>query len=172
MPKSFTVSAGYLQTAADKTVASYMAHVSNIISKYQITNGGPVILWQPENEYTGFSGVPFSPPYMQYVEDQARNGGIVIPLMNNDASPEGHDVPGSGVGEVDIYVRILRLPTCSMVLLILPTTQTDWIYFTGLRQLPFGIQLRCAHGLAGGKFADQLLRDTREAESYDAKFDS
>jgi hypothetical protein len=82
-----------------------MAHVSSIISKYQITNGGPVILWQPENEYTQFSGVPFQPQYMQYVEDQARNGGIVVPLMSNDASPQGHDAPGSGVGAVDIYVR-------------------------------------------------------------------
>lgn len=88
-----------------------MANVASIIAKYQITNGGPVILWQPENEYTQFSGSPFNPAYMQYVEDQARNAGIVIPLMSNDASPSGHDTPGSGVGEVDIYVSlILDLP--------------------------------------------------------------
>jgi hypothetical protein len=40
---------------------------------------------------------------MQYVEDQAHNASIVVPLISNDAGPSGRDVPGSGVGEVDIY---------------------------------------------------------------------
>lgn len=85
---------------------SYMSHVGATIAKAQITNGGPVILWQPENEYTGaccgYEDFPDA-AYMQYVEDQARNAGIVVPLISNDASPEGHDVPGSGEGAVDIY---------------------------------------------------------------------
>lgn len=42
--------------------------------------------------------------YMQYVEDQLRNAGIVIPIVNNDASPKGDNAPGTGVGAVDIYV--------------------------------------------------------------------
>lgn len=40
---------------------------------------------------------------MQYVIDQARSAGIVVPMINNDASPGGRDAPGTGVGEVDIY---------------------------------------------------------------------
>lgn len=85
---------------------SYVANVDKLIAKYQITNGGPIILYQPENEYTGAaSGVKFpDPDYMQYVIDQARNAGIVLPMMSNDASwTGGHNLPGSGKGEVDIY---------------------------------------------------------------------
>lgn len=40
---------------------------------------------------------------MQYVEDQARKAGIVVPFISNDASPGGHNAPGTGKGEVDIY---------------------------------------------------------------------
>lgn len=89
---------------ADK-ICSYVSNLAATIAKAQITNGGPVILYQPENEYTGSCcGTKFPDyDYMQYVIDQARNAGIVVPLINNDASPRGHDVPGQGVGEVDIY---------------------------------------------------------------------
>lgn len=87
------------------TLISYAAHVGATIAKYQITNGGPIILYQPENEYTGSCcGVEFpDPAYMQYVEDQARNAGVVIPFINNDASAEGHNAPGTGEGAVNIY---------------------------------------------------------------------
>lgn len=87
------------------TSISYMANVAGTIAKAQITNGGPIILFQPENEYSlACCGVNFpDPKYMQYVEDQARNAGIVIPLMNNDAWAGGHNAPGTGVGAVDIY---------------------------------------------------------------------
>jgi beta-galactosidase len=43
------------------------------------------------------------PGYMQYVEDQARKAGIVVPFINNDAYTAGHNAPGTGVGQVDIY---------------------------------------------------------------------
>ena len=87
-----------------------MAHIGSIIAEAQITNGGPIILVQPENEYSGAVGVPFpSGPYMQYVEQQLRNAGIVVPLISNDASTGGRNAPGTGVGEVDIYVsRVLN----------------------------------------------------------------
>ncbi|KAJ9380822.1 CAZyme family GH35 [Paecilomyces variotii] len=99
---------GTLRTSAKDyldATDNYMKNVGATIAKAQITNGGPVILWQPENEYTGACcGAKFPDyEYMQYVIDQARNAGIVIPLINNDASPDGHDVPGQGVGEVNIY---------------------------------------------------------------------
>lgn len=40
---------------------------------------------------------------MQYVEDQVRKAGVVIPLISNDAAPFGHNAPGTGQGAVDIY---------------------------------------------------------------------
>lgn len=39
---------------------------------------------------------------MQYVEDQYRNGGIIVPLLSNDAYPGGHNAPGQPA-PVDIY---------------------------------------------------------------------
>ncbi|KAK2768275.1 hypothetical protein FQN54_000128 [Arachnomyces sp. PD_36] len=84
---------------------NYIANIAGLISKYQITEGGPVILYQPENEYTGACCGEVFPDgeYFQYVIDQARNAGIVVPVISNDASPDGHNAPGTGVGEVDIY---------------------------------------------------------------------
>ncbi|KAL1961973.1 hypothetical protein VTN77DRAFT_708 [Rasamsonia byssochlamydoides] len=82
---------------------NYAYNVAATIAKAQITNGGPVILYQPENEYTGFTnGQQFDPQYMQDVMDIARAAGIVVPFINNDASPEGHDAPGSPA-PVNIY---------------------------------------------------------------------
>ncbi|KAI1448978.1 glycoside hydrolase family 35 protein [Annulohypoxylon stygium] len=83
---------------------NYAAQIGAIIARAQVTNGGPIILYQPENEYTVGVSVPFpSSKYMQYVEDQARNAGIVLPLISNDAVALGHNAPGTGLGEVDIY---------------------------------------------------------------------
>lgn len=83
-----------------------MANIGAIIAKAQITNDGPVILFQPENEYSGASVSPFpNKKYMQYVIDQARKAGIVVPLIDNDSYPGGTGAPGTGEGEVDIYVR-------------------------------------------------------------------
>lgn len=76
-----------------------------LIAKYQITKGGPVILYQVENEYSVSNGnVPFPDgQYMQDVIDQARRFGIEVPVASNDASKDGHNAPGTGVGAVDIY---------------------------------------------------------------------
>lgn len=83
---------------------SYMAKMGAIIAKAQITNGGPVILFQPENEYSsGYNTVFPNKKYMQYVIDQARKAGILVPLINNDSYPGGTGRPGTGEGEVDIY---------------------------------------------------------------------
>ncbi|KAF7173165.1 hypothetical protein CNMCM5623_005384 [Aspergillus felis] len=99
---------GTLRTSAPaylKATDNYMAHVAATVAKGQITNGGPVILYQPENEYSGACcGVNFPDgDYMQYVINQARNAGIVVPLINNDAWAGGHNAPGTGKGAVDIY---------------------------------------------------------------------
>ncbi|KAI8674425.1 Beta-galactosidase [Fusarium keratoplasticum] len=98
---------GTLRTNASDYLSAtdnYMEHICSIIAKAQITNGGPVILFQPENEYSAGDGVPFpSHEYLKYVNDQARNAGIVVPLINNDAWQGGTGAPGSGIGAVDIY---------------------------------------------------------------------
>ena len=82
-----------------------MSNVAKTIAGAQITNGGPVILYQPENEYTWSANCETVPDgeYMQYVIDQARNAGIVVPMISNDAAPNADDAPGSGTGAVDIY---------------------------------------------------------------------
>ncbi|PQE22525.1 Glycoside hydrolase family 35 protein [Rutstroemia sp. NJR-2017a BVV2] len=91
---------------------NYSAHINAIIAKYQITNGGPVILFQPENEYSGYSGyVPGGwpdPEYFAYVKKQARDQGVTVPFINNDAYAGGTFAPGfkvngSTAGDVDIY---------------------------------------------------------------------
>lgn len=80
-----------------------MTSVLASISEAQITNGGPIILVQPENEYSQGSGVTFpNADYMEFVEDQFRKNGIVVPLISNDASPYGHNAPGQPA-PVDIY---------------------------------------------------------------------
>ena len=56
------------------------------MAKAQITNGGPVILFQPENEYYDcIESVTPCPnhDYMQKVEDQFRDAGIVVPYIVN-----------------------------------------------------------------------------------------
>jgi hypothetical protein len=73
-----------------------MKNLGATIAKAQITNGGPIILVQPENEYTqAISAIkPFPDPvYFQYVIAQLRDVGIVVPLVNNDASAKGNNAP-------------------------------------------------------------------------------
>jgi hypothetical protein len=82
-----------------------MKNIGATIEKAQITNGGPIILVQPENEYTQATSAikPFPDPvYMTYVEDQIRNASIVMPLISNDASAKGNNAPGTPAA-VDIY---------------------------------------------------------------------
>ncbi|OTB06588.1 glycoside hydrolase family 35 protein [Hypoxylon sp. CI-4A] len=85
----------------------YLSTIGKIISKAQITNGGPVILVQPENEYSLCANYTskscLEGDYMAWVETQLRDAGIVVPFMNNDARSLGNWAPGSGAGAVDIY---------------------------------------------------------------------
>ncbi|UQC78888.1 glycosyl hydrolase family 35 [Colletotrichum lupini] len=79
----------------------------------QITNSGPIILVQPENEYSLAVGTAnpvestklLDPNYMVFMEDQFRRNGIEVPLIGNDAVPLGNWAPGSGKGELDIYAH-------------------------------------------------------------------
>ncbi|KKZ64295.1 beta-galactosidase A [[Emmonsia] crescens] len=99
---------GQFRTSAKDYLAAtdnYIAHIAASVAKAQITNGGPVILYQPENEYTLSLRIHDFPDgkYMQYVIDQAREAGIVVPMISNDAWAAGNNAPGTGKGEVDIY---------------------------------------------------------------------
>ncbi|KFY87587.1 hypothetical protein V500_06879 [Pseudogymnoascus sp. VKM F-4518 (FW-2643)] len=101
---------GMIRTNAEDYMEAtelYVASIGAIIAKAQITNGGPVILYQPENEYSGGIEPALFPdgPYFQRVIDQVRKAGIVVPLINNDAWSGGHNAPGTGLGEVDIYAH-------------------------------------------------------------------
>ncbi|PYI11671.1 beta-galactosidase [Aspergillus sclerotiicarbonarius CBS 121057] len=101
-------------------ITPYIAAVGEIVAQAQITNGGPVILVQAENEYTlcmtetGYTQMNnetvtaannscLEKEYMAYVERQYRQAGVVVPLIVNDAEPLGDWAPGTGVGAVDIY---------------------------------------------------------------------
>ncbi|KAK7727316.1 hypothetical protein SLS63_007135 [Diaporthe eres] len=96
---------------------NYIKNIGAIISKAQITNGGPIVLFQPENEYTlcasalanaslgsiGDFSACLNHYYMADVQAMWREAGIVLPYLINDALPIGNFVPGSGVGAGDIY---------------------------------------------------------------------
>jgi hypothetical protein len=82
-----------------------MRNIGANLAKAQITNGGPIILVQPENEYTQATKAitPFPDPvYMEYIYGQLRGAGIVVPFISNDASAKGNNAPGQPAA-VDIY---------------------------------------------------------------------
>ncbi|KAH7409514.1 glycoside hydrolase superfamily [Cadophora sp. MPI-SDFR-AT-0126] len=91
--------------------ANYISKIGKIISEAQITNGGPVILFQPENEYSFCSpytsitdiSACLDKTFMASVEKQWRDSGITVPFVNNDAFSIGNFAPGTGPGAVDIY---------------------------------------------------------------------
>ncbi|KAK6955635.1 hypothetical protein Daesc_003277 [Daldinia eschscholtzii] len=95
----------------EQAAKGYLSTIGRIIGDAQITNGGPVILVQPENEYSfcvdytspGQISACLDKPYMTWVEAELRDVGIVVPFLSNDAVPLGNFAPGSGVGAVDIY---------------------------------------------------------------------
>jgi hypothetical protein len=83
---------GQLRTRAPDYLAAtdnYVAHIGATIAAAQITNGGPVILLQPENEYSGYTGNVTGgfpdPVYFAYVKKQYRDAGIIVPFISNDA---------------------------------------------------------------------------------------
>ncbi|KIJ54226.1 glycoside hydrolase family 35 protein [Sphaerobolus stellatus SS14] len=81
----------------------YMNAVSQIIARNQVTNGGPIILVQAENE---FSVGSTHNPYMQAIINTYRANGIVVPITFNDqhSGQAGNFSPDlGGEGAVNIY---------------------------------------------------------------------
>lgn len=68
---------GYLEATQN-----YVDNIGKIIAEAQITNGGPVIAFQAENEYT--FGMPWvewpDVKYIDAVNQQFRDTGIVVPF--------------------------------------------------------------------------------------------
>lgn len=83
-----------------------MAKIGKLIADAQITNGGPVILFQPENEYMFSQGLPTFPdrPYIEYIINQTRAAGIVVPLLSNDGNDNQRNITVPGYKDVDILV--------------------------------------------------------------------
>ncbi|KAH8650698.1 beta-galactosidase [Ilyonectria robusta] len=83
----------------------YLAGVGAAIAKYQITNSGPIILTQIENEYSNCNdgtGGCLEAGWMHHIEDRLREAGMVIPAISNDGSPRGRWVTSGGY-KIDIY---------------------------------------------------------------------
>ncbi|KAJ7505516.1 glycoside hydrolase family 35 protein [Mycena galericulata] len=81
----------------------YLTAISKIIARNQVTNGGPIVLIQAENE---FSEGATQSPYMQAVIDTYRANGVVIPITHNDqhGGLDGNYSPDlGGLGAVNIY---------------------------------------------------------------------
>ncbi|OAL51706.1 putative beta-galactosidase [Pyrenochaeta sp. DS3sAY3a] len=99
----------------------YWSHVADIVRPHLITNGGPVLLWQLENEY----GVQFLDPelktpnrsainYMETLDNTTRGWNIDVPFTANNPnmwtrswSKDYSDVGG----EVDLY-GLDHYPAC------------------------------------------------------------
>ncbi|TFK74453.1 glycoside hydrolase family 35 protein [Pluteus cervinus] len=76
----------------------YIQAVGSQIAANQITRGGPVILVQAENEYSGFQE-PYTEDfeYGRHLMETFRKAGVEVPITTNDAWPGGH------LAGVDIY---------------------------------------------------------------------
>ncbi|KAH7305960.1 beta-galactosidase [Stachybotrys elegans] len=82
----------------------YTSEIGKIVAAAQITNGGPVILFQPENEYQLAAG-GFAMPDFDYwtaVTKQYQDAGVVVPYINNETPMKGY-VSTSTPSKVDIY---------------------------------------------------------------------
>lgn len=81
----------------------YIAAISDVIRHNQITEGGPIILVQMENEYSSkpTEGPPFKAEMMQQLKEAFILHGIVVPLTHNDAGMSENYA--SGLGSPDIY---------------------------------------------------------------------
>ncbi|CAG9946985.1 unnamed protein product [Clonostachys rosea f. rosea IK726] len=105
-----------------QALLSGVSSVLDIITKAEITNGGPVILVQPENEYslavgdnplTGVSNL--DPNYMEWVKQQFLRNGATVPLISNDMIPLGNWAPGQEPGNEagdSLFFLILLEPLC------------------------------------------------------------
>ncbi|KAF8523825.1 glycoside hydrolase superfamily [Gautieria morchelliformis] len=94
--------AGELRTNASDFKAAWTPYIQAIIKAAvpnQITNGGPIIAVQIDNEYT--QNPPPRAEYFAQLEEAYRSGGVVVPLTYNDPNMGKNFI--NGTGAVDIY---------------------------------------------------------------------
>ncbi|KAF9008853.1 glycoside hydrolase family 35 protein [Cyathus striatus] len=96
-----TYTPGLWRTSNSTYVEAYQNYIKTVgakIAENQITKGGPVILVQSENEYSGFQE-PYTEDfaYEERLIQDLRDAGIEVPITTNDAWPGGHYT------SVDVY---------------------------------------------------------------------
>ncbi|GIJ92709.1 hypothetical protein Asppvi_001987 [Aspergillus pseudoviridinutans] len=70
----------------------YVQTVGKMLAPHQITEGGPIIMLQLENELSSpvVGGAPFPPTgYMDYLKSKFAETGMVVPTFHNDVSHGG-----------------------------------------------------------------------------------
>ncbi|KAI1355609.1 glycoside hydrolase family 35 protein [Xylaria sp. FL0043] len=83
------------ETAYMEATDNYVAHIGEIVAAAQITNGGPVT--------NGADWIKFpDTAYIEAVNKQYHDAGVVVPLVNNEASIAGLFTPDKPGGP-DIY---------------------------------------------------------------------
>jgi hypothetical protein len=108
-------------TRYTKAWTPYWTTISGIIAEYQVSNGGPVFIYQIENEFgEQFTNVTLKTPnpdaiaYMENLERVARSSGVDIPLVANNPNVNtkswSQDYSNAG-GNVDIY-GLDAYPSC------------------------------------------------------------
>ncbi|CAG7854539.1 Probable beta-galactosidase A; AltName: Full=Lactase A; Flags: Precursor [Serendipita indica DSM 11827] len=90
-------------TAYFEAWSPYIRHISEIIARNQITEGGPIIAVQAENEFTSNpeEGPSHKRQMMAQLRDAFTKSNVVVPLTHNDAGMNGYFVDGKG--SPDIY---------------------------------------------------------------------
>ncbi|KAF9268257.1 glycoside hydrolase family 35 protein [Marasmius fiardii PR-910] len=96
-----TYTPGLWRTSNTTYVEAYQNYIKSVggkIAANEITNGGPVILFQAENEYTGWQE-PYTEDfdYEKRLLEDIRASGVTVPITTNDAYPGGHFT------SVDVY---------------------------------------------------------------------
>lgn len=82
---------GYLKYSDE-----YQSQVDAIIARHQLTEGtGTVVLYQIENENTGYVNSQAGKDYMAHLYAKARADGISVPIFHNDKGRNGFWTPGS-----------------------------------------------------------------------------
>lgn len=88
-----------MDTQYTAAVERYVDKIAPIIKKYEITNGGPIIMVQVENEYGSYGNDRI---YMKWMHDLWRDKGIEVPFYTADgATPymlEAGTLPGVAIG--------------------------------------------------------------------------
>lgn len=80
-------------------VERYVKQISPLIKKYEVTNGGPILMVQLENEYGSYGN---DRNYLKWLHDLWRSEGISVPFYTADgATPhmlEAGTYPGAAIG--------------------------------------------------------------------------